>query len=135
MTLGHRRMTRRARVNGQFLPGLLEAIRRLRAIPCPEEDLLDVAYGGKGLSFDDEDRATDTVEPLGNDAEYPLCLAYAGLAVRHRHRAANRCYSSATLSGASFLLDSDLGDYICIGALTEGGLQFSQDSFEFEAES
>jgi hypothetical protein len=101
-----------------------------------QKRIFDVAYGGKGLSFDDEDRATDTVvEPLGNDAEYPLCLAYAGLAVRHLATELHPLLFLGNAERRILFVGFDSGDYICIGALTEGGLQFSQDSFEFEAES
>ncbi|MFP2908316.1 hypothetical protein ACLESD_25340 [Pyxidicoccus sp. 3LFB2] len=62
---------------------------------------------------------------LGNDAEYPLCLAYAALAVRHL----------AKLMGPTLLGDAaqrvlhvgfDSGDFLCIGAVQKTGLIFSR---------
>ena len=60
---------------------------------------------------------------LGNDAEYPLCLAYANLAIRHLAR---------TL-GPELLRDAEQrvlnvgfnsGDFLCIGAIRREGLVF-----------
>jgi hypothetical protein len=65
---------------------------------------------------------------LGNDAEYPLCLAYAALAIRHL----------AQSLGPSLLRDADQrvlnvgfdsGDFICIGAIRKEGLVFSRSSW------
>lgn len=62
---------------------------------------------------------------LGNDAEYPLCLAYAALVVRHL----------AKLMGPTLLGDAaqrvlhvgfDSGDFLCIGAVQRTGLIFSR---------
>ena len=64
---------------------------------------------------------------LGNDAEYPLCLAYAALVVRHLAR----------LMGPTLLGDAvhrvlnvgfDSGDFLCIGAVQKDGLIFSRSS-------
>jgi len=64
---------------------------------------------------------------LGNDAEYPLCLAYAALVVRHLAR----------LMGPTLLGDAahrvlnvgfDSGDFLCIGAVQKDGLMFSRSS-------
>ncbi|MFL5349202.1 MAG: hypothetical protein ACJ8AT_30750 [Hyalangium sp.] len=65
---------------------------------------------------------------LKNDAEYPLCLAYANLAIRHL----------AQTMGAELLRDADQrvlhvgfdsGDFLCIGAIRKEGLIFSKDSW------
>ncbi|MFP2924753.1 hypothetical protein ACLESO_05955 [Pyxidicoccus sp. 3LG] len=62
---------------------------------------------------------------LGNDAEYPLCLAYAALAIRHL----------AQRMGPVLLGDAvervlhvgfDSGDFFCIGAVRQSGLVFSR---------
>lgn len=62
---------------------------------------------------------------LGNDAEYPLCLAYAALVVRHLAR----------IMGPMLLGDAaqrvlnvgfDSGDFLCIGAVQKNGLIFSR---------
>lgn len=66
---------------------------------------------------------------LGNDAEYPLCLAYAALAVRWL---ATQLEPELLLGGATervLVTGFDSGDYICIGALTESGLRFSSETF------
>ncbi len=64
---------------------------------------------------------------LKNDAEYPLCLAYANLAIRQL----------AQTMGPELLRDADQrvllagfnsGDFICIGAVRKEGLVFSKDS-------
>lgn len=66
-------------------------------------------------------------EGLKIDAEYPLCLAYANLAIRQLAQA----------MGPELLRDADQrvlhvgfnsGDFICIGAIREEGLVFSKDS-------
>ncbi len=91
--------------------------------------IVEVAYGGKGLSFDDEE------DLLGNDAEYPLCLGYAALAVRHLATEIHPLLFLGNAARRLLFVGFDSGDYICIGAVTEGGLQFSQDSFEFVADA
>jgi hypothetical protein len=94
--------------------------------------IFEIAYGGKGLSFDDEDLAEGGDSLLGNDAEYPLCLAYAALAVRHLSTEIPPLLFLGNAARRLLFVGFDSGDYICIGALSEGGLQFSRDSFEFE---
>jgi hypothetical protein len=97
--------------------------------------IFDIAYAGEGFSFGAENPAEDSEEPLGNDAEYPLCLAYAALAVRYLATELHPLLFLANAVRRLLFVGFDSGDYICIGALTEGGLQFSQDSFEFEVDS
>lgn len=69
--------------------------------------------------------AYDGSDGLGNDAEYPLCLTYAALAIRHL----------AGLMGPTLLGDAsqrvlhvgfDSGDFLCIGAVRRTGLIFSK---------
>jgi hypothetical protein len=75
------------------------------------DSIYQIAYGREG--------------GLGNDAEYPLALAYAALAVRHL----------AQLMGQTLLRDAaqrvlhvgfDSGDFLCIGAVQQNGLVFSR---------
>ncbi len=96
--------------------------------------IFDIAYGGEGLSGDDEDEA-ETSNLLGNDAEYPLCLAYAALAVRHLATDLHPLLWLGNADRRLLFVGFDSGDYICIGALTEAGLVFSPDSFEFVVDS
>src|SRR5262249_8783468 len=63
---------------------------------------------------------------LGNDAEYPLCLAYAALAVRHVAEtipAVVRGEAERRVLFAGF----DSGDFLCIGAVTGSGLIISRE--------
>ena len=87
--------------------------------------IFDIAYGGKGLSFDEVDRAEDD----------PLCLAYAALAVRHL---APDFHPLLLLGNAQRrLLSSDSTRAIHLhrcGSPTVG-CQLSKDSFEFVADS
>ncbi len=94
--------------------------------------IVDIAYGGEGLGFDDEAEGGDL---LGNDAEYPLCLAYATLAVRHLATELHPLLFLGNAHRRLLFVGFDSGDYICIGALTDAGLQFSRDSFEFVVDS
>ncbi|WP_163783017.1 hypothetical protein [Myxococcus vastator] len=66
-------------------------------------------------------------EGLGNDAEYPLALAYAALAVRHL---AQRMGPSLLGDAAQRVLHVgfDSGDFLCIGAVQKDGLVYSRDS-------
>lgn len=62
---------------------------------------------------------------LGNDAEYPLCLAYAALAIRHLART----MGPALLGDAAqrvLMVGFDSGDFLCIGAVQKNGLVFSR---------
>ena len=97
--------------------------------------IFDIAYGGNGLSFDEVDRAEDGDALLGNDAEYPLCLAYAALAVRHL---APDFHPLLLLGNAQRrLLSSDSTRAIHLhrcGSPTVDS-QLSKDSFEFVADS
>lgn len=96
-----------------------------------------IAYpevGAHGASSPAEhDAYSDAMKNLlGNDAEYPLCLAYAGLAVRWL---ATRLESDLLLGDATervLVTGFDSGDYICIGALTAAGLRFSRETFRME---
>lgn len=73
--------------------------------------IYQVAYGRQG--------------GLGNDAEYPLCLAYAALAVRQLARD-----MGPTLLGDAaqrvLHVGFDSGDFLCIGAVQKTGLVFSR---------
>lgn len=93
----------------------------------------EIAYGG--MDLDGDARAGDDGSLLMNDAEYPLCLAYAALAVRHLATELHPLLFLGNASRRLLFAGFDSGDYICIGAVTETGLQFSQDSFEFVADS
>ncbi|TQF15104.1 hypothetical protein FJV41_15255 [Myxococcus llanfairpwllgwyngyllgogerychwyrndrobwllllantysiliogogogochensis] len=64
---------------------------------------------------------------LGNDAEYPLALAYAALAVRHLARLMGpTLLGNATQRVLNVGFDS--GDFLCIGAIQKDGLIFSENS-------
>lgn len=64
---------------------------------------------------------------LGNDAEYPLALAYAALAVRHlAQRMGPTLLGDATQRVLNVGFDS--GDFLCIGAIQKDGLIFSENS-------
>ena len=72
-------------------------------------------------------RAHASREGLGQNAEFPLCLAYSALAIRHL---------SQTM-GPELLRDAEervlnVGfsslDYLCIGALRKDGLVFSKET-------
>jgi len=85
--------------------------------PDAESAVLDAIY----------QRAYGSKDGLENDAEYPLCLAYAALAIRHL----------AQTMGPALLRDAeqrvlcvgfDSGDSLCIGAIRKEGLVFSRDS-------
>ncbi|QQR41796.1 hypothetical protein JKA73_21870 [Myxococcus xanthus] len=64
---------------------------------------------------------------LGNDAEYPLALAYAALAVR---RLSQRMGPSLLGDAAQrvLLVGFDSGDFLCIGSVQKDGLVFSRSS-------
>ena len=67
------------------------------------------------------------VPGLGNDAEHPLCLAYAALAVRWL---ASTLPADLLLSGARrrmIRVGFDSGDFLTIGTLSEHGLTFPPD--------
>ena len=73
------------------------------------------------LAYQDPDHG------LGNDAEFPLCLAYAGLAVRTlAERIGETLRGGATRRGLTVGFDS--GDWLCVGTLTEAGFHPSKDS-------
>lgn len=62
---------------------------------------------------------------LGNDAEYPLALAYAALAIRHlAQRMGPTLLGDATQRVIHVGFDS--GDFLCIGAVQQNGLVFSR---------
>ncbi|MDP8908182.1 MAG: hypothetical protein M3N47_03500 [Chloroflexota bacterium] len=66
---------------------------------------------------------------LGNEAEYPLCLAYAGLAVRWLATQLEPELLLADATERVLVTGFDSGDYICIGTLTAAGLRFSRETF------
>lgn len=64
---------------------------------------------------------------LGNAAEYPLCLAFAGIATRTlAERLGDALRGSASRRGLTVGYDS--GDWLCLGTLTEAGFIPSTDS-------
>ncbi|WAM23338.1 hypothetical protein [Myxococcus sp. NMCA1] len=69
----------------------------------------------------------EIADGLGNDAEYPLALAYAALAVR---RLAQRMGPSLLGDAAQrvLLAGFDSGDFLCIGAVQKDGLVYSRSS-------
>ena len=87
------------------------------------QDIYEISYGPTGTEPDED--------MLQNDGEYPLCLAYAGLAVR---TLAAQIGPRVLLSGAPrrvLFVGFDSGDPICIGEMTTAGLCFSADSFDW----
>jgi hypothetical protein len=83
---------------------------------------------GESTSELQEAYAHASARLLGNDAEYSLCLAYAGLVVR---------WLATTIAPELFLADApervlftgfDDGDWLCIGALRPDGFALSKHS-------
>jgi len=59
---------------------------------------------------------------LGNDVEYPLCLAYGALAVRDLIRSSDASLFLGSCSSLGVAVGFDSGDFVLVGKLTKGGL-------------
>jgi hypothetical protein len=59
---------------------------------------------------------------LANDAEYPLCLAYGGLAVRDLLRDADPSLFLGRSSSLGIAVGFDSGDFVLVGKLSKSGL-------------
>lgn len=59
---------------------------------------------------------------LANDAEYPLCLAYGGLAVRDLLRDADPSVFLGRSPSLGIAVGFDSGDFVLVGKLTKAGL-------------
>jgi hypothetical protein len=59
---------------------------------------------------------------LANDAEYPLCLAYGGLAVRELLRAADPSVFLGRSPLLGIAVGFDSGDFVLVGKLSKAGL-------------
>lgn len=59
---------------------------------------------------------------LGNDAEYPLCLAYGSLAVRDLLRAGDPSVFLGSSSSLGVAVGFDSGDFVLVGKLSKRGL-------------
>ena len=59
---------------------------------------------------------------LGNDAEYPLCLAYGGLAVRDLLRSADPIVFLGSPRSVGVAVGFDSGDFVLGGKLSKRGL-------------
>jgi hypothetical protein len=59
---------------------------------------------------------------LANDAEYPLCLAYGGLAVRELFRAADPTVFLGKSPSLGIAVGFDSGDFVLVGKLNKAGL-------------
>jgi hypothetical protein len=61
-------------------------------------------------------------EPLGNDAEYPLCLAYSAFAVQELLRQVESSLLLGPSDSLGVAVGFDSGDSVLLGTLTRGGL-------------
>ncbi len=68
-------------------------------------------------------RTGDQSESLGNDAEYPLCLAYATLAVRDTLRQLEPAIILGRSESLGIAIGFDEGDFVLLGTLTKAGLE------------
>jgi hypothetical protein len=59
---------------------------------------------------------------LGNDAEYPLCLAYGGLALRDLLRDADPSVFLGKSPSLGIAVGFDSGDFVLVGKLSKAGL-------------
>ncbi len=59
---------------------------------------------------------------LANDAEYPLCLAFGGLAVRELLRAGDPSVFLGKSPSLGVAVGFDSGDFVLVGKLTKAGL-------------
>jgi hypothetical protein len=59
---------------------------------------------------------------LGSDAEYPLCLAYGGLAVRDLLRAVEPSLILGSSPSVGVAVGFDSGDFVLVGELSKRGL-------------
>jgi hypothetical protein len=60
---------------------------------------------------------------LGNDAEYPLCLAYGALAVREALRSLPTALILGAVPSLGVAVGFDSGDFVLLGELTRNGLR------------
>lgn len=89
-------------------------LAQIYALAYPDEQR---TLGGDPLEPDEDE------ESLGNDAEYPLCLAYVGLAVRTLATAIAPELWLARATRRELLFGFDAGDAIALGTITHGGLR------------
>jgi hypothetical protein len=73
--------------------------------------IYEIAYREDGMGND-----------LGNDAEYPLCLAYGGLAVRDLLRAIDPSIFLGSSPSLGIAVGYDSGDSVLVGMLSRTGL-------------
>lgn len=69
---------------------------------------------------------------LGNDAEYPLCLAFAALSVRDLMTQAAKNPMLEPSLDRYFYAGFDSGDAVCVGAIRAGRVVYSRSSETFE---
>jgi hypothetical protein len=91
-----------------------ETLAQIYALAYPDEERAgaDDALGGDGDG-----------ESLGNDAEYPLCLTYAGLVVRTLATELGREPFLAQGAEREISFGFDSGDAIPLGTITQDGLR------------
>lgn len=92
-----------------------ETLAQIYALAYPDEER---AGADDGLGDDDEDD-----ESLGNDAEYPLCLTYAGLVVRTLATEFGRELFLAQAAERELSFGFDSGEAIPLGTITQDGLR------------
>ena len=93
-----------------------ETLAQIYALAYPDEER--VGTGGELGDDDDEDD-----ESLGNDAEYPLCLTYAGLVVRTLATELPRELFLPQAAERELSFGFDSGEAIPLGTLTQDGLR------------
>jgi hypothetical protein len=59
---------------------------------------------------------------LGNDAEYPLCLAYTALAIRELLNTVNPRMVLTAVGTVGVAVGFDSGDFLLLGRYTRDGL-------------
>jgi hypothetical protein len=59
---------------------------------------------------------------LQNNAEYPLCLAYGGLAIRDSLRACKLSVFLGSSPSLGVAVGFDSGDFVLVGKLSKAGL-------------
>jgi hypothetical protein len=91
-----------------------ETLAQIYALAYPDEERAgaDDALGGVGDG-----------ESLGNDAEYPLCLTYAGLVVRTLATELGRELLLAQAAERALSFGFDSGEAIPLGTITQDGLR------------
>ena len=63
---------------------------------------------------------------LGNDAEYPLCLAYTTLAIRDAIKASKPSVFLRNADSVGISIGFDSGDFIVLGVLAPDGLEIAR---------